>query len=102
MCKTQILTHHRLPINEFVDASIRRLLPAELALRRQELEEELREMGGRPRQDGGVTIPGEAAGRAWPKLKKQLFTSHPSQCSSAQSVSPTSRVRCTCLSPSTG
>ena len=57
MCKTT-LPHHsaRMAVNEFVEQSVRRMLPAEYADRQKVFEEEMTEMAGRP-QDGKVTVP---------------------------------------------
>ena len=62
LCKASLVGHYnsKMPVNEFVERSIRRLLPAEHADRQKISEEEMSEIAGRPQLDGRVTIPGNS------------------------------------------
>jgi len=79
LCKTSLSSHHsvRMAVNEFVDQTIRRMMPVEYADRQKLFEEEINDLTGRPLQDGRVTIPVFVCTMSFPHIPCPLHVFEP-------------------------
>jgi len=78
LCKTTLEAHHRanLATNEFIEETIRRMLPAEFAERQRQDEEEMTELTG-ANNDGRFTIPVFVCTMSFPNIPCPLHVFEP-------------------------
>jgi len=79
LCKTTLAYHHsvKMATNEFVEETIRRMLPVEFAERQKMFEDEMVELTGNPLQDGSLTIPIFVCTMSFPQIPCPLHVFEP-------------------------